>query len=187
MRAPPESLIPMHGHPVLCARSMILVTFSANTSPSEPPKTDASWLKTKTCLPSIVPQPVTTPSPRILRSSIPKLVVRCMAKTSISVNDPASRSRSMRSRAVSFFFACWERCAAPPRWIASYRRLRSMLIFRSVPPLDPLDRASSASAGSKGSAASSGVDSSVSTGRTSLRACLVTASGYSPHTATCGW
>ena len=60
--------MPMHGHPVRSARSMILVTFSANTSPSEPPKTDASWLKMNTCRPSIVPHPVMTPSPRMRRS-----------------------------------------------------------------------------------------------------------------------
>src|ERR1700686_480792 len=132
MRAPPESLMPMQGQPVLCARSMILVTFSANTSPSEPPNTDASWLKTNTWRPSMVPHPVTTPSPRMRRSSMPKLFVRCIANLSGPGKEPASSSRSMRSRAVSFPLLCCERSAAPPRWIASYRRLRRTLILRSV-------------------------------------------------------
>ena len=38
MRAPPLSLIPITGAPVATARSMILHTFSAKTSPSDPPK-----------------------------------------------------------------------------------------------------------------------------------------------------
>ena len=63
MRAPPESLIPITGQPILAARSMILHIFSAMTSPSEPPKTVKSWLKTHTRRPSIVPWPVTTASP----------------------------------------------------------------------------------------------------------------------------
>jgi hypothetical protein len=42
---------------------MILQIFSANVSPREPPKTVKSWLNTNTLRPSIVPQPVTTPSP----------------------------------------------------------------------------------------------------------------------------
>ncbi len=62
MRAPPESLIPMTGAPTETARSMILQIFSAMTSPREPPKTVKSWLNTNTFRPSIVPQPVTTPS-----------------------------------------------------------------------------------------------------------------------------
>ena len=63
MRAPPESLMPITGQPILAARSMILHIFSAITSPSEPPKTVKSWLKTHTRRPSIVPCPVTTASP----------------------------------------------------------------------------------------------------------------------------
>ncbi len=119
MRAPPESLIPMHGDPVCSARSMILVTFSAKTSPSEPPKTLASCEKTNTWRPSTVPQPVTTPSPRIFFSSMPKLEVRCTAKASISVNEPGSSMRSMRSRAVSLPLRCCDFSAAPPRCTAS--------------------------------------------------------------------
>ncbi len=41
---------------------MIFWIFSAKTSPSEPPKTVKSWLKTQTFRPSIVPKPVITPS-----------------------------------------------------------------------------------------------------------------------------
>ena len=55
MRAPPESLIPMMGQPVLRARSMTLTIFSPNTSPSDPPKTVKSCEKTHTGRPSIVP------------------------------------------------------------------------------------------------------------------------------------
>ena len=42
---------------------MTLTIFSPYTSPSEPPKTVASWLNTATGRPSIVPVPVITPSP----------------------------------------------------------------------------------------------------------------------------
>src|SRR5204863_7359160 len=48
IRAPPESLIPITGHPYLTARSMILQIFSAKTSLNEPPKTVKSWEKTNT-------------------------------------------------------------------------------------------------------------------------------------------
>src|SRR3954447_10681635 len=67
MRAPPESLIPITGQPILAARSMILHIFSAMTSPSEPPKIVKSWLNTHTRRPSIVPRPVTTSPPLALR------------------------------------------------------------------------------------------------------------------------
>ena len=52
MRAPPPSLMPIMGMPVLRARSMTLTIFSPYTSPSEPPKTVASWLNTAT-LPAV--------------------------------------------------------------------------------------------------------------------------------------
>ena len=65
MRAPPESLSPTTGAPTFIARSMTFTIFSAYASDSEPPKTVKSWLKTKTSRPSIVPWPVTTPSPRM--------------------------------------------------------------------------------------------------------------------------
>ena len=44
---------------------MTLQIFSACVSDSDPPKTVKSWLKTNTSRPSMVPCPVTTPSPRI--------------------------------------------------------------------------------------------------------------------------
>ena len=56
--------MPITGQPILAARSMILHIFSPITSPSEPPKTVKSWLKTQTVRPSIVPWPVTTASPQ---------------------------------------------------------------------------------------------------------------------------
>ena len=62
MRAPAPSLSPIIGTPVEAARSITLWIFSANTSPNAPPKTVKSWLKTHTRRPSMVPNPVTTPS-----------------------------------------------------------------------------------------------------------------------------
>ena len=53
----------MIGAPTFIARSMILQIFSAYASDSDPPNTVKSWLKTKTSRPSMVPWPVTTPSP----------------------------------------------------------------------------------------------------------------------------
>ena len=47
--------MPITGAPTSAARSMTLHIFSAITSPSEPPKTVKSWLKTNTVRPSIVP------------------------------------------------------------------------------------------------------------------------------------
>jgi hypothetical protein len=55
MRAPPESLIPITGHPYLSARSITLQIFSANTSESVPPNTVKSCEKTKTRRPKMVP------------------------------------------------------------------------------------------------------------------------------------
>ncbi len=62
IRAPPPSLIPMIGQPTFRAWSMTLTIFSPYTSPSEPPNMVKSWLNTQTGRPSIVPNPVTTPS-----------------------------------------------------------------------------------------------------------------------------
>lgn len=55
--------MPMIGHPTLMAKSMIAQTFSPKPSPTEPPKTVLSWAYTTTGRPSMVPRPVTTPSP----------------------------------------------------------------------------------------------------------------------------
>ena len=63
----------MIGAPTFIARSMTLQIFSAYASDSDPPKTVKSWLKTKTSRPSIVPWPVTTPSPRTCCSVEPEL------------------------------------------------------------------------------------------------------------------
>ncbi len=63
IRAPPPSLMPISGQPVFRAWSITLTIFSPCTSPSAPPNTVKSWLKTQTGLPSMVPWPVTTPSP----------------------------------------------------------------------------------------------------------------------------
>src|SRR5438132_4355881 len=131
IRAPPESLIPMHGRPARTARSITLHTFSAKTSPSEPPKTLASCEKMKMSRPSTAPYPVTTPSPGTFFSPIPNASVRWTAKASSSVKDPGSTRSSMRSRAVSLPFGCCLSSGSPPRCIASYFRFRRMLIWRS--------------------------------------------------------
>ena len=62
MRAPAPSLSPMKGAPTDAARSITLCTFSAKTSPREPPNTVKSWEKMHTFRPSTVPHPVMTPS-----------------------------------------------------------------------------------------------------------------------------
>src|SRR5438270_13747236 len=127
MRAPPESLMPMIGMRFRNARSITLITFSANTSPSDPPKTDASWLNSITSRPSILPMPVTTPSPGTRFDSRPKPCARCVAKMSISSNELRSTRREMRSRAVSLCLACWRLNASASPWPASYFRCRSRL------------------------------------------------------------
>ena len=106
MRAPPESLIPITGQPILAARSMTLHIFSAITSPSEPPKTVKSCEKTQTVRPSILPWPVTTASPQGRLRSMSKSDVRWRTKVSSSSNVPGSSSFSIRSRAVSLPFSC---------------------------------------------------------------------------------
>src|SRR6478735_11206260 len=55
IRAPPESLIPITGHPYLSARSITLQIFSAKTSLNEPPNTVKSWEKRKMRRPKTVP------------------------------------------------------------------------------------------------------------------------------------
>src|SRR5207302_1819567 len=97
MRAPPESLMPMIGMRFFSARSITLMTFSANTSPSEPPNTVASWLNSITSRPPIFAMPVTTPSPAIRFDSSPKPDARWTAKMSSSSNELRSTSRDMRA------------------------------------------------------------------------------------------
>ena len=93
MRAPAPSLTPIIGAPTDSARSITLWIFSANTSPSAPPKTVKSCANTKTLRPSIVPQPVTTPSVSGRVFSIPKPWARWRASMSSSTKESGSRSR----------------------------------------------------------------------------------------------
>src|SRR5438046_1021176 len=127
MRAPPESLMPMIGMRFFRARSITLMTFSANTSPSDPPKTVASWLNSITSRPPILAMPVTTPSPAMRFDSRPKPDARWTAKMSSSSNELRSTRREMRSRAVSLCLACWRLKASASPWPASYFRCRSRL------------------------------------------------------------
>src|SRR5438874_398153 len=127
MRAPPESLMPMIGIRFFSARSITLMTFSANTSPSDPPNTVASWLNSITSRPPIFAMPVTTPSPAIRFDSSPKPDARWTAKMSSSSNELRSTRREMRSRAVSLCLACWRLNASASPWPASYFRCRSRL------------------------------------------------------------
>ena len=82
--------------------------------------------KTKTSRPSTSPWPVTTASPSTRCSARPNSVALCVTNGSISSKDPASKSRSMRSLAVSFPFACccWMRRSPPPS------RERSRIFWR---------------------------------------------------------
>eukprot|EP01139_Manchomonas_bermudensis_P015557 Amastigsp_a510533_183.p5 type:complete len:102 gc:universal Amastigsp_a510533_183:1167-1472(+) len=90
----------MTGAPTFMAASMILQIFIAWVSESDPPETVKSCENTNASRPLIMPWPVTTPSPGMF--SMPeKSVHRCVTKASCSRNEPASRSTSMRSRAVS--------------------------------------------------------------------------------------
>src|SRR5438874_2743278 len=117
--SPPDSFIPMIVIRLLSARSMTLITFSAKTSPSEPPKTLASWLNSITSRPSILAMPLTTPSPGTPAG--------CLANRSISSNELRSTRREIRSRAVSLPFACCLVNASASPWPASYLRWRSSL------------------------------------------------------------
>src|SRR5688572_20615288 len=106
MRAPPESFSPTTGQPIFVARSITLQIFCAYAPDSDPPKTVKSWANTQTGRPSTVPCPVTTPSPRIFCSCIPKSAQRCVTNLSSSTKLPGSRSASIRSRAVSLPASC---------------------------------------------------------------------------------
>ena len=130
MRAPPESLIPMTGAPIFMAMSMILHIFCAMVSDREPPLTVKSCANTNTSLPSIVPEPVTTPSPRYCFFSIPKLVQRWSLNMSYSSKLPSSSSISMRSRAVYLPRACcFSMAFSPPPMRAFSRFSISCFIF----------------------------------------------------------
>src|SRR4051812_21853895 len=132
MRAPPESLIPITGQPILAARSMILHIFSAITSPSEPPKTVKSWLNTHTRRPSIVPWPVTTASPHGRFFSISNSDVRWRTYVSSSWKEPGSSSFSIRSRAVYLPLACCFSTAFSEAWSTTALRSSSSCSSRSA-------------------------------------------------------
>ena len=74
----------MIGAPTFIARSITLQIFSAYASDSEPPNTVKSWLKTNTSRPSIVPCPVTTPSPR---NAVSTSGLRFVTNASSSTNE----------------------------------------------------------------------------------------------------
>ncbi|SKU01318.1 Uncharacterised protein [Mycobacteroides abscessus subsp. abscessus] len=81
----------------------------------------------QTSRPSMVPKPVTTPSPSGRLDSRPKLVLRWRASASSSTNEPSSSSAKMRSRAVSLPLAWILSTAASPTGCSasSLRRRRS--------------------------------------------------------------
>src|SRR3989449_6153484 len=137
IRAPPLSFRPITGAPTFIAVSMILTILFACISPRLPPKTVKSCEKTNTVRPSIVPWPVTTPSPRTRFASIPNSVVRCSTKASVSTKLPESSRSSTRSRAVIFPFACcaWIRSLPPPCLARAFLRRSSST--RSSPTMGP--------------------------------------------------
>src|SRR5215469_4658979 len=64
---------------------------------------------------------------------MPKSWARCLASSSNSVNEPASSSRSIRSRAVSLPRACcFSTAASEPACTASYLRRSRSAIFPAV-------------------------------------------------------
>ena len=129
IRAPPESLRPMTGAPALTAISMTLHIFAAMVSDMEPPFTVKSCAYTYTRRPSMVPIPVTTPSPSYLILSVPKFVQRCCTNISNSSKLPSSSSRAILSRAVSLPFWCWAsmRFCPPPNFAAFLRSINSFI------------------------------------------------------------
>ncbi len=131
IRAPPESLMPMQGAPLVRARSSTLQIFFACISPSEPPITVKSWLNTYTIRPSMVPYPVTTPSPRKTVSWSPKLTQRCSTNSSISTKLPGSRIASIRSRAVILPFSCCLAMAFAPPPCTAFSRFSTRLAHSS--------------------------------------------------------
>ena len=125
--------MPISGQPIFIARSITLTIFSPKTSPRLPPKTVKSWANTHTWRPSMVPNPVTTPSPYGRLPSRPKLVERCLANSSSSEKEPSSSSRAIRSRAVFFPRACcFSTARSDPAWTASSSRCSRSAIFPAV-------------------------------------------------------
>src|ERR1041384_6601500 len=70
MRAPPESLRPSTGTPILSASSISLTILAACVAPSAPPNTVKSWAKMHTARPSMRACPGMTPSPRMACSAV---------------------------------------------------------------------------------------------------------------------
>ena len=119
----------MTGAPLRMARSMILQIFWALDSESEPPKTVKSCAKTYTRRPSMRPKPVTKPSPAGRCDSMPKSMQWWRTNLSSSSNVPSSRSRLMRSRAVSLPALCSRsrRSGPPPASASALRRRNSSM------------------------------------------------------------
>src|ERR1700741_3543415 len=89
--------------------------------------------------PSIWPKPVTTPSAGVSRPFIDGAMLAWVASAPISWNDPASKSRSRRSRTVTLPSACFLATpSGPPISGARSRRARrssaSSLIPMTVTP-----------------------------------------------------
>src|SRR5512143_367288 len=82
----------------------------------------------------MTPAPETIPPPGILVRSMPKSRDRCSTRRSSSKNEPGSRRRSTRSRAVSFPSACCRatRSGPPPCRLLSRRASRSAIRFSIV-------------------------------------------------------
>ena len=70
-RAPPESLMKTNGLPVLSDSFIMSAILWLCISPAAPPATVKSWLARWISRPSIVAQPVTTPSAGISFSAMP--------------------------------------------------------------------------------------------------------------------
>jgi hypothetical protein len=107
---------------------MTLQILRAFDSEREPPYTVKSWAKRYTMRPPTWPYPVTTPSPA--KFSISKSAHRCWTNRSSSTKVPGSRRSSIRSRAVSFPWACWVSIRRlPPPSMARALRLRNSSNF----------------------------------------------------------
>ena len=144
MRAPPESLSPITGAPVFMARSMTLQIFFAFCRESEPPKTVKSCANAYAGRPSILPYPVTKPSPGIFWFVMPKSEQSWATSRSSSSNVPSSRSRSSRSRAESLPASCCRlaRSGPPPSRAAALRRSSSACLSASFMCAIKVSRAS---------------------------------------------
>ena len=88
------------GMQALSANSTTLLIFFACISPIVPEKTEKSWEKQATLLPSSIPCPATTPSPRGVCRCIPWSPDLCLTNASTSTKLPSSRRSSILSLAV---------------------------------------------------------------------------------------